>query len=273
MLGRNYWKTPEVLVDSYYKIQDRSKPNAKNNILHNVYIFMFGIPDIGFQLRGKYFLNSLKTLSNFTPNNILDAGSGIGFYTFRMSQMYPNSKIDGIDIDQHKLEFCKKYIADNDIQNISFSNKNLVNEKLKKNNYDLIVNVDVLEHVNDYMFVLKNFYSALRPGGVLYLHTPQINQTRIFKKYFQNWVHEEHVREGFDKNSLKSNLLKIGFQKVYISEGFGFWGKMAWEIVTICMDRSQILGALIFPLAYCLTFLDKSSKNDSGLSLYLLAKK
>jgi SAM-dependent methyltransferase len=274
MLGRSYAKYPEILIDSYSKIGNtKPKSSVILKTVQKIYIRIFGIPEIGFQLRGRYFLNTLNSLQEYKPKRILDAGSGIGYYAMELNKRYPNAKIDGIDIDKYKLEFCKKLVTTNNLKNINFQYKNLESQPLTNNIYDLIVNIDVLEHVNNYRDILKKFYSSLKPGGLLYIHTPQINQQRIFKGFFRNWHHEDHVREGFNPTDLKNELNQLGFKNIILSEGFGLWGKLAWELNTIAMDRSLVIGSILFPIWYLISLVDNHAYRNHGLTLFLLATK
>jgi 2-polyprenyl-3-methyl-5-hydroxy-6-metoxy-1,4-benzoquinol methylase len=274
MLGHNYSAYPEVLADSYQKIgQNSYKISPVLKQLQRIYIQLFGIPEIGFQLRGKYFLKTLNSIKSFSPNNILDAGSGIGYYSQELNKLFPQASVYGIDIDKYKLDFCKNIVKDRQLKKIEFNFKNLEQDTLPANKYDLIVNIDVLEHVRDYQHILKKFYSAMAKKGYLYIHTPQVNQVRIFKKYFSNWSHEEHVREGFDKQDMAALLKHIGFSSIEIHEGFGLFGKIAWELNTLLMDKSIILGGLAFPILYFISLGDQILFSGRGLTLYILAKK
>ncbi len=274
MLGRNYSAYPEVLADSYSKIGHNDRAiNPTLKLLQRIYIQLFGIPEIGFQLRGKYFIETIRRIKSFSPNSILDAGSGIGYYSQELNKIYPKASVYGIDIDKYKLEFCKNIVKDKRLKNISFNYKNLETDNLTVNQYDLIVNIDVLEHVENYGVILKKFYSALTKNGYLYIHTPQVGQQRILKKYFSNWHHEEHVREGFDKQDMARLLENIGFSSIEIHEGFGLFGKIAWELNTLLMDKSIILGGLAFPFLFIISLGDQLFFTGRGLTLYILAKK
>ena len=206
MFGSEYANHPEILMQSLHEMNAKyQKPRCSANMLgffQSIYIRLFGIPEIGFQIRGMYFRKALWEMRDFKPKKILDAGSGIGSYTFYLAKLFPNASVEGWEIDKNKLAFCKKFSKELNIRNAPFSFRNLTNTLGYKSKFDLIVNIDVLEHIKDYKKVLKNFYTLLMPGGYVYIHTPQLNQKRFFSR-FDTWKHKDHVREGFDPITLR----------------------------------------------------------------------
>mgnify|MGYP001603256529 CR=1 FL=1 len=274
--GREYAAYLEILLDSFtstntqYSKIGNIKPTPLVKKLIKLYVSIFGIPEIGFQIRCRYFVKTLDLLKNFEPKKILDAGCGIGLYTFMLAKRYPQAQILGIDMDEYKLEFCRRFATDHHITNVQFAKGDLTKIKLGNDNYDLIVNIDVLEHIRPYQKVLKSFYSSLKLGGYFYIHTPQVNQRRIFKKFFSTWKHEEHVREGFNPELLKNDLLQTGFKSVNYWSGFGFLGRLAWELNHISLSQNILLAGLMFPIVSLISILDIRKRS---LTAYYIAYK
>lgn len=273
MYGQQYASTPEILLDSFAGINPQYATQVKINLklipLIKIYLRFFGIPDVSFQLRAAYFEKTLRALSNFHPNRILDAGSGIGFYTLLLRRLYPGSHITGVDIDTRKLSFCRQL----NLPGTNFKKTDLTTLSTLTNHYDLIVNVDVLEHISDYKQVLKNFHRLLCPGGVLYIHTPQINQQRTFKQLFNSWHHTDHVREGFPPRTLVRDLKKLGFHQVNYHPGLGRLAGLCWELNQLALARSLLLAALTFPLLHLASLLDEWLFAGQGLTAYYSARK
>ncbi len=278
MFGSNYYKHPEILLDSFWDLSSgHKKKKIKNasvffSLLQQIYLYIFGVPEIGFQLRSLYFRQMLgSNIRGKRIKKILDAGSGIGAYAFWLSEKYKNSSVTGGEIDKNKLEFTKQFSEELNLKNINFSYLNLEKE-VSKNNYDLVVSIDVLEHINNYKKVLRNFYKLIYPNGYLFIHTPQINQRRIFKQ-LQNWHHEEHVHEGFSSKELREELKKTGFTIVEIRETFGFFGKLSWELNHIILPKGFILLGITYPFLYLIAKLDLLTKNKEGLGTAILARR
>src|SRR5205085_9906865 len=139
----------------------------------------------------------------------------------------------------------------------------------KKEKYKLNVNIDVLEHVDDYKKVLKNLSALLLPGGFIYIHTPQPNQKRIFKS-FKTWAHEDHVHEGYTPDDLVQEFKKLGFKVIEKKETFGFAGKLAWELNHMGFKKGFIVTGLTYPALYLIGLFDLKTKNKNGLGTALL---
>lgn len=276
MFGKEYAKHLNILLQSFQEINEQYKKSIKksNPLLEKfkqVYVSIFGIPEIGFQIRSMYFKKILT--SNLLKKNlkkILDAGSGIGMHTFLLATTFPKSQVIGIDLDKNKLRSCKIMANELRIKNVEFTYLDVL--KLSKSDYDLIINIDVLEHVKNYELALRNFFSALRKSGYLYIHVPQPDQKRIFGS-FKTWRHEDHVREGISKTELEAALKKLKFKIVASKETFGFFGKLSWELNHMMLSKSFILAGVIFPFLFLLSQLDPILKNKNGLGIAILAKK
>lgn len=94
----------------------------------------------------KNFLNKVsEIIEEIDVQNILDAGCGEGFITRLILDKKPNLKITGLDINKNVFEKFKekapeaKFIL-GDICDLPFPN----------NQFDLIIALEVLEHVKDF---------------------------------------------------------------------------------------------------------------------------
>lgn len=256
----------------YLRKASEEKRTAFIEKLKNLYVSFFGIPEIGFQLRSIYFekiLTSYVALGK--PKRILDAGSGIGVYTFWLAKMFPHSFVTGGDIDRHKLKSCQVLAKEFNLNNVFFNYFDIT-MAYRKASYDLIVAIDVLEHVDDYTNVLRSFHRLLLKDGVLYIHVPQPHQKRIFYSLRQ-WHHDDHVHEGISKKNLEEILKKIGYTVIVSRETFGFFGKLAWELNHLMLSKNFMLAGLTFPFLYMLAIIDKLQRNKNGLGVAILAKK
>ena len=277
MFGREYASHFDILLQSFGEINEKYKKKiGKDNIfigrLKTFYVSLFGIPEIGFQIRYIYFKKILTSnLLNKSLKKILDVGCGIGAYTFLLGQTYLHARVTGGDIDKYKLKSCQTMAKELGLKNVEFVYMDVTRLK-RKTIYDFIVSIDVLEHINHYELALENFSNLLKRGGYLYIHVPQPNQKRIFNS-FKKWHHEDHVREGIAKTDLENSLRKLGFRIIISKETFGFFGKLAWEINHLTLSKSFILAGAIYPLLYVVAKMDLWRKNKNGLGVAILAKK
>jgi 2-polyprenyl-3-methyl-5-hydroxy-6-metoxy-1,4-benzoquinol methylase len=277
MFGAQYATRPDLLMDSLYQMNKRYKTKFRNfsplqKTLASLYIKIFGIPEVGFQIRGLYFRKSINRLTGFNPTSILDIGSGIGCYSFFLSEAYAQSKVTGWDIDHKKIKNAKELGRAFNRANVEFAYGDIVKKTTGKNEYDFILIIDVLEHIENYKKALKNIYRLLKPGGYLYIHVPQVHQKRFFKD-LAGWEHEDHKREGFHPDKLPKELTSMGFKVIAREHSFGLVGKFAWELGHITLMKHQILAALCYPFLYGLSKLDSLMSNKNGLCMAILARK
>ena len=280
MFGKEYAGHLDILMQSFGEInetyQEKIKTSVNNptfiDIIKKSYILLFGIPEIGFQIRAIYFKKILTTfLRDKDIKDILDAGSGIGVYTFWLGKTFTKARVTGGEIDKQKLNSSEEMNKKLHIKNVRFTYLDIT--KIEKDSaYDLIVTIDVLEHIGKPEVALKNFYRLLRNNGYLYIHVPQPNQKRIFFS-LKTWRHQDHIREGIAKNDLEKTLNKLGFKILVSRETFGFFGKLAWEINHMTLPKNFVLAGIIFPFLYILSLLDKFWKNKNGLGVAVLAQK
>ncbi len=280
MIGSEYSRHPEILMDSFRQMKHEygrkvKKPKNKGfiTLLQKIYIQIFGIPEIGFLIRSLYFKKIIsEKVSRRKVKNVLDAGSGIGTYSFWLYKMFPKARIVGEEIDKNKINFSNKFAKELGFKEIDFYYRDISKVYNKKPKYDLIVSVDVLEHIKDYRKVLMNFYKQLSSSGFLYIHTPQPNQERIFSQ-LKKWHHEDHVREGFVVKELIKELRDFKFKVIVVRHTFGFFGKLAWEINHILLEKSFVLAGLFYPLLIVLSVIDTMVDNKKGLGIAILAQK
>jgi SAM-dependent methyltransferase len=97
--------------------------------------------------------------------------------------------------------------------NLLFREADLAN-LTKVSAYDLVYSIDALEHIHDYADILDRLVTTLRPGGLLFIHVPSTEQRTWFKAtdaetandFRKHRAGDDHVREGFDKATLMSEL-------------------------------------------------------------------
>jgi len=94
---------------------------------------------------------------------ILDAGCGCGG-NYKMLQKFGH--ILGIDNSENSLNFCQK----NNFNNVLLTD--CCQTKLKDNTYDLIVALDLLEHLESDKAAINEFHRLLKEDGKLIITVP-----------------------------------------------------------------------------------------------------
>lgn len=112
------------------------------------------------------YVRSLET----SPKRVLDIGCGTGFFSKKISEIYPMANIYGIDISQRALSIAKqKY------QNIKFIKSDAELQLPFKNNFfDLIISGEHIEHTKDVDTYLLEIYRVMTRNGILILTTPNL---------------------------------------------------------------------------------------------------
>ena len=161
----NEWWDPEGKFKPLHKFNPTRINYIKENIINN------------FKLK-----NKSKPLEGI---NILDKGCGGGLLSEPMSRMGAN--VTGIDASDKNIKIAKLHSKKNKLKiNYLCSSP----EKLKiKKKFDVILNMEIVEHVEDIDFFLKSCSKLLKKNGLMFVAT--INKT--LKSYIFAIVGAEYV--------------------------------------------------------------------------------
>ena len=113
-------------------------------------------------------INKKKPLDGL---KILDIGCGGGLLSEPMARL--GAKVTGIDPVKRNIEIAKHHLKRSklDIKYFNFSP-----EKFKSNNkYDVILNMEIVEHVENVDFFIKQSAKFLKKSGIMFIAT--LNQT------------------------------------------------------------------------------------------------
>jgi 2-polyprenyl-3-methyl-5-hydroxy-6-metoxy-1,4-benzoquinol methylase len=187
-------------------------------------------------LRAWHVRKALKEFKKSIPTgslNILDAGSGFGQYCYRISRMFPEAKILGVDVKQEQIDDCNSFFRRiGKAGSVHFEVADLTQYKVA-GHYDLILSVDVMEHILEDETVFKNFGESLKSGGMLLISTPSDMGGSDADHHGEEGVHgfiEEHVRDGYNREDIMAKLLKAGFSSAEVSYTYGKYGSAAWRL-------------------------------------------
>ena len=133
-------------------------------------------------------INSFKLKENVKPLKkvkILDIGCGGGLLSEPMSRL--GADVMGIDASDKNIEIAK-FHAKKDNLNIKYlcASPEQLNTSTK---FDVILNMEIVEHVKDVDFFLQSCSKLLRKNGIMFVAT--INKT--LKSYFFAIIGAEYI--------------------------------------------------------------------------------
>lgn len=218
---------------------------------------------------------------------ILDAGSGFGQYSYRMSKIFPGASIKGVDVKQEQIEDCNRFFNAIGVQkNVVFEYADLT--QLKEGaQYDLILSVDVMEHIEEDQKVFSNFYKALKQDGILLISTPSDQGGSDVHEHDRGETHgfiEEHVRDGYGIADITEKLKKAGFSDIEASYTYGTPGAISWKLSMkypiLILGQSKLFFILLpiyylitYPFCALLNYLDLKISHTKGSGLLVEAHK
>jgi 2-polyprenyl-6-hydroxyphenyl methylase / 3-demethylubiquinone-9 3-methyltransferase len=136
----------------------------------------------------KYF--KLKSKANFLEGlNILDIGCGGGLISEPMSRL--GAEVTGIDASEKNINIAKLHSEKNGLK-INYLNTSP--EKFNEfEKYDVILNLEVVEHVDNVNFFIKSCHKLLKKNGLMFTATLNRSLTSYVKaiigaEYILRWL-------------------------------------------------------------------------------------
>jgi len=236
-------------------------------------------------LRAWHIQRELKRWKKTAPAraHLLDAGSGFGQYSYFMSKLSDAYCILGVDVKSEQVGECNEFFREIGKQEVMFKVADLT--KFRKDNcFDLILCVDVMEHIEEDVLVLTNYCASLKPGGMLLISTPSDQGGSDVREAGDTSFIEEHVRDGYGMQEIKDKCREAGFSKVKAHYSYGIPGQISWKISMkiplLMLNMSKVFFvvlpfyyAVVMPVALVLNFIDCRSAHRSGTGLIVLAWK
>jgi SAM-dependent methyltransferase len=216
--------------------------------------------------------------------HILDAGSGFGQYTFFMSGMNKKWMVEAVDVKEEQIADCTGFFSQIKRTNVSFAIADLVTYS-RSDIFDMILSVDVMEHIEDDEQVFRNFYKALKPEGMLLISTPSDKGGSDVHDHGEEASFiDEHVRDGYNIDEIQEKLKRAGFTRTSARYDYGKPGQVGWRLsmkYPILMLNASKLFFIILPFYYILTFpfalifnwMDLAGKHKTGTGLIVKAFK
>lgn len=182
--------------------------------------------------RFHYFDRYIQSWENL---QVLDVGCGGGFTCEYLAKR--GAIVSGIDQSQPCIQVAQQHALHH---HLSIRYQHGVAEKLPYADatFDVVVCVDVLEHVADLRQTVSEIYRVLKPEGIFCFDT--INQT-LKSKLIMIWLLEDILKEiprgihdwqkFIPPDRLTSLMQEIGFHRIEI-KGFNLFGSTILENIS-----------------------------------------
>jgi ubiquinone/menaquinone biosynthesis C-methylase UbiE len=247
-----------ALGDSQFSITSRR--------ILRLYGKLVGISDFHTHFRWK----AVEKVIDFQAKSTLEVGAGTGVMAFEFAKRARNGKIVASEFDDASVKFGKKIIRKSNYENVEFIQKDLRRLGLQEN-FDQVLAIDVLEHIDDDLVALKEINAALKPKGLLIISVP----TPLYPKYFGKEFADKigHVRDGYFIEELNKRLQGNGFRVLKYNYYTRYWASLFCSL----FYRTKMPTAfklLWLPIGkYLALFMDQFSTNAHATSLCVLAEK
>ena len=202
------------LADEWWDVSGKFKPLHMFNPIRIEYILdktieHFNIKDVRLPLKG------LK---------ILDIGCGGGLISEPMSRL--GASVTGIDASLKNIKIAQSHSIKNNLK-INYLNKSpeKMNETVK---YDVILNLEVVEHVENVDLYFKSCAKLLKRNGIMFTATLNRSFTSFIKaiigaEYILRWlpIGTHDWNKFFKPKELEDKITKLNF-KILETKGLQF---------------------------------------------------
>lgn len=185
-----------------------------------LYKLRYNADEVEWRAQAKRFLIS-KFIKKYLTNSkyalkVLDFGCGTGLQQVELEKKFSNIVSFGLDTSPDAIKLSKK----RGLKNISlYSGKKI---PFRNNFFDFVIAADVLEHISDDLFSLREIKRVLKVGGfgvfLVPAHQKFWSDRDLMLKHFRRYEGDE-----LEKKSKKFNLKVMESKYVDFLLYFLFW--------------------------------------------------
>ncbi len=236
-------------------------------------------------LRSWHVRHALRRLGPALPGEakVLDAGMGFGQYSWWMASHFRAWKITAADIKSEQVADCNTFF---DRTGLSDRVKAVEADLVTWNSgesYNLVLCVDVMEHIAEDRTVFTNFLKMTAGGGYLVISTPSDQGGSDVHSDGDSSFIGEHVRDGYGREEITEKLKTAGYADVTVSYTYGTPGSIAWRLSmkypVIMLSASRLFFILlpfyylaVMPFVLALNCADLKTNHKKGTGLLVIAR-
>jgi 2-polyprenyl-6-hydroxyphenyl methylase/3-demethylubiquinone-9 3-methyltransferase len=139
----------------------------------------------------KYFKKEYDSNDILAGLDILDVGCGGGLLSIPISNL--GASVTAIDASENNIKVAKEYSSNNNTKFVDFRHAT-TSELLKDHKkYDVVLAMEVIEHVKDVDVFLKENSLLLKEGGLIFISTINRNiksflGAKLLAEYILDWI-------------------------------------------------------------------------------------
>lgn len=269
---------------AYDPVKDRFAQIIRNN--RWLRTLFYRILDLFF-LRSWYVRSVLRRYAGPIDDKrnwkLLDAGGGFGQYDRFLLHQFGRVTIDSIDIKDDYLHDCRIYFEESIREGrIHFANQDLLALE-DEAEFDFVICVDVLEHIEQDRQAIGNLAKSLKEGGYFLMHSPS-HYSEEDAGEEETFV-DEHARAGYSREDISEKVSEAGLDPVEVEYTYGPPGHAAWVMLIkypmLWMNKISLFALPFIAIWYLLTLpvglilmkMDLAQTNEKGTGIYALARK
>lgn len=149
------------------------------------------------------------------PKNLLDMGSGTGYFTQKIAHQYPKSQVIGVDIALGMTHFSTQ---NHSHPNISYLCADADHLPFKNHQIDAIFSNLMLQWSSDLLNTLKSFKRILKPEGYLFFSTLAGNTLFELKQAWKAVDPHPHVHPFLQYEEIIQYLNEAGYEIHHIQQ-------------------------------------------------------
>lgn len=215
--------------------------------------------------------------------HLYDAGAGFGQYSYWLSGLLPQARITATDVKDEQVADCNAFFQRIGRPQVKFEVGD-VTKYQQPNTFDLVVCVDVMEHILEDEAALRCYSTSLKSGGMLIISTPSDQGGSDVHEEGEGSFIEEHVRDGYNIDDIRAKCLRNGFSKVEARYSYGAPGKISWKLSMkwplLMLQASKLFFVVLpfyyllaYPIAFVLNMADVRMTHPTGTGLIVKAWK
>ena len=149
---------------------------------------------------------------NLSGKDVLDLGCGLGGKTVAYATLGAHS-VTGLDLRSYSLQTAaeENRLDNSDPSTVRFCLSDAAHMAFADGSFDVIISINVLEHVDDLYFTLRECKRVLRPGGVMLFHFPPFYSP--WGAHLEGWINFPWPHVFFSDRTLIQAAQQIELQQ------------------------------------------------------------